>query len=206
MNEFLDGASKALEDAQVNAVRRREGKKPANLLLLRDAGDHLPVVTPFREKYGMKGVALVEMPAEIGIARLLGMKEVMLTDHRDLARKAGLFNQEMAEGTVVYAHIKGPDEFGHDGDAAGKKGNIETIDEVFFGKVSERTRDARLSVSCDHSTPSALKMHSSDPVPLLITTKHRDPDCCRFTESDAAAGSLGVLRGADVLATAMSLS
>lgn len=206
VNEFLAKASKALEDADVNAARRKEGKKPANLLLLRDAGDHLPVVTSFREKYGMKGVALVEMPAEIGIARLLGMKEVMLEDHRDLAKKAKLFNQKLSEDTVVYAHIKGPDEFGHDGDASGKKKNIETIDQVFFSQVSEQRKDATLAVSCDHATPSTLKMHSSDPVPLLITTKQRDVDCCRFTEADAAAGSLGVLRGSDVLSTVLSIS
>jgi 2,3-bisphosphoglycerate-independent phosphoglycerate mutase len=205
VNEFLAQASKALEAADVNEKRKKEGKKPANLLLLRDAGDHMPVVTPFRERYGMKGVALVEMPAEIGIARLLGMKEVMLSDHRDLAKKAVLFNRELAEDTVVYAHIKGPDEFGHDGDAAGKKKNIEAIDEVFFGKIAGKAKGARLAVSCDHSTPSSLKMHSSDPVPLLITTKQGDVDCCRFTERDAALGSLGRLRGEDVLSTALSI-
>jgi len=171
----------------------------------RDAGEHLPVIAPFKERYGMKGVALVEMPAEIGIARLLGMKEVMLPDHRDLVNKARLFNQELAEGTVVYAHIKGPDEFGHDGDAAGKTKNVEAIDDLFFGKVSEKAKSARLIVSCDHATPCTLKMHSSDPVPLLVTTERRDVDCCRFTEKDASAGSIGRLRGADVLATALSL-
>jgi 2,3-bisphosphoglycerate-independent phosphoglycerate mutase len=206
VNEFLSKASSALEGADVNASRTEEGKKPANFLLLRDAGDHLPVVTPFREKYGMKGVALVEMPAEIGIARLLGMKEVRLSDHRDLANKAKMFNAELAEGTAVYAHIKGPDEFGHDGDAAGKKKNIETIDDAFFGAVSDKARGATLAVSCDHSTPCVLKMHSSDPVPLLVTTESRDTDCCRFTEDDAARGSLGRLRGDEVLSTALSLS
>ncbi len=163
-------------------------------------------MAPFREKYGMKGVALVEMPAEIGIARLLGMKEVMLPDHRDLSSKAKMFNAELAEDTVVYAHIKGPDEFGHDGDAPGKKKNVETIDDAFFGRVSEKLKGATLAVSCDHSTPCVLKMHSSDPVPLLVTTKRRDADCCRFTEDDAARGSLGRLRGDEVLATALSLS
>lgn len=204
VNEFLTKASAALDAAEVNAARRKEGKKAANLLLLRDAGDHLPVVTPFREKYGVKGVALVEMPAEIGIARLLRMKEVMLSDHRDLAKKAKLFNAEMAEGTVVYAHIKGPDEFGHDGDAPGKKKNIETVDEVFFGSVAEKTKGATIAVSCDHATPCVLKMHSSDAVPLLITSSRRDADCCRFTEGDAAKGSLGTLRGEDVLSVALS--
>jgi 2,3-bisphosphoglycerate-independent phosphoglycerate mutase len=205
VNEFLSQASKLLDASPVNKERKRQGKKPANLILLRDAGDHLPVVKPFEETYGVKGVALVEMPAEVGIARLLGMKEVALADHRDIARKAELFSRELADGTLVYAHIKGPDEFGHDGDAPGKRKNIELIDRVFFGGISDATRDARLGVSCDHSTPCALKMHSSDPVPLMITSKERDADCCRFTERDASRGSLGTLRGYRVLPRLFSL-
>jgi 2,3-bisphosphoglycerate-independent phosphoglycerate mutase len=128
----------------------------------------------------------------------------MLSDHRDLAKKAQMFNRELAEDTVVYAHIKGPDEFGHDGDAPGKRKNIESIDEVFFGKISGKAKDSRLAVSCDHSTPCILKMHSSDPVPLLITASERDADCCRFTEKDAALGSLGRLRGDQVLSTVLT--
>ncbi len=203
VNEFLSLATKVLDSSAVNSERTRQGKKPANLLLLRDASDHVPVVQPFREKYGVKGVALVEMPAEVGIARLLGMKEVTVKDHRDLQGKAELFNRELSEGSIVYAHIKGPDEFGHDGDATGKKKNIESIDDVFFGSI--RAGDAKFAVSCDHSTPCVLKMHSSDPVPLMVTTTQRDRDCCRFTEGDAEKGSLGTLRGADVLSRALSI-
>jgi len=199
VNDFLSQAYVVLEASPVNQERKRLGKLPANLLLLRDAGDHLPKVTQFREKYGVKGVALVEMPAEVGIARLLGMKEVALSDHRDLARKAELFTRELADETMVYAHIKGPDEFGHDGDAPGKKKNIELIDGVFFGGIEGKTRDVKMGVSCDHSTPCVLKMHSSDPVPLMITSDEGDKECCRFTERDAAKGSLGTMRGFRVL-------
>ncbi|MGA2199054.1 MAG: alkaline phosphatase family protein [Nitrososphaerales archaeon] len=205
VNEFLTRATRVLDESQINVQRKKQGKKPANLLLLRDASDHLPVVVPFKERHGLRGVALVEMPAEVGIARLLGMKEVVLKDHRDLGKKAEIFDRELAEGTLVYAHIKGPDEFGHDGDAAGKKKNIETIDEVFFGAIASKGADARLVVSCDHSTPCVLKAHSSDPVPLLVTAAERDPDCCRFTERDAKKGSLGILKGANVLTKAFSV-
>jgi 2,3-bisphosphoglycerate-independent phosphoglycerate mutase len=204
VNEFLARATSVLDASPVNARRRKEGKKPANLLLLRDASDHLPSVVPFKERYGVKGVALVEMPAEVGIARLLGMKEILLKDHKDLAKKAESFKRELADGTLVYAHIKGPDEFGHDGDAIGKKRNIESIDSVFFGSISEKVGDARVAVSCDHATPCVLKSHSSDPVPLLVTSSQRDADCCRFTEGDAKHGSLGNMKGAQVLSRAFS--
>ena len=128
VNEFTRKALKVLAASETNSARRKEGKLPANCILLRDAGDHLPVVPSFEEKYGVKGTALVEMPAEVGIARLLGMKMVTLEDRNDMKGKAAVFKRELKEGTVVYVHIKGPDEFGHDGDAVGKKKSIESID------------------------------------------------------------------------------
>jgi 2,3-bisphosphoglycerate-independent phosphoglycerate mutase len=205
VNEFLTKATEVLAESEVNKRRTAEGKKPANLLLLRDASDHIPVVPSFKEKHGIDGVALVEMPAEVGIARILGMKEVVLSDHKDLRRKAEAFNRELTDGTLVYAHIKGPDEFGHDGDAVGKKKNIEQIDDVFFGTIAEAVRDCKMAVSADHSTPAVLKMHSSDPVPLLVTSEERDPGSCRFTEADAANGSLGKIAGDKVLSTTFAV-
>lgn len=196
-NEFTAKALKALDSSRVNKGRVAEGKLAANAVLLRDAGDHLPRVESFEEKYGMKGTALVEMPAEVGIARLLGMKMVSIEDRNDMKAKASLFSSEMADGTVVYVHIKGPDEFGHDGDARGKKGSIEQIDRDFFSVTASRLDDVRFGVSCDHATPCILKMHSSDPVPLLITGGRRDS--MRFTEKNSKKGSLGALRGRDVL-------
>jgi 2,3-bisphosphoglycerate-independent phosphoglycerate mutase len=184
----------------------RSGKRPANALLLRDAGDRLPKVTSFRERHGVNGVAIVEMPAEVGIARLLGMKQVVLEDHRDITKKAEVFKRELRNGTVVYVHIKGPDEFGHDGDATGKKRNIELIDTEFFSRVSAAPAEVRLAISCDHATPCQLKMHSSDPVPLLITTESGTRDCCRFTERDASRGSIGTIAGRDVLTRVLANS
>jgi len=198
VNEFTEKSGRALAKSDVNAARVREGKLPANCTLLRDAGDHLPSLLSFNEKYGMKGTALVEMPAEVGIARLLGMKMVRLEDRNDIRKKAEVFNRETSDGTVVYVHIKGPDEFGHDGDAEGKKKNIESIDRDFFSVAADKLGDVRLAVSCDHATPCTMKMHSSDPVPLLVTADGSG-DGARFTERNAARGSLGMLRGRDVL-------
>ncbi|MDA4118500.1 MAG: alkaline phosphatase family protein [Thaumarchaeota archaeon] len=210
VNEFASKSMKVLDEARVNQDRKRNGKKAANMLIFRDAGSFVPALPSFEEKHGYKGVALVEMPAEVGIAILLKMKMVKVKDQADAAVKARLFNRELRDGTVVYAHIKGPDEFGHDGDAPGKKKNIEKIDEEFFGPVGEKfeglKEDARLAVSCDHSTPCILKMHSADPVPLLITglSSAGERDSCRFTEKDAKAGSMGTLIGKTVMQRVLS--
>ena len=198
VNEFTAKAQRVLDSSDTNRSRVGAGKLPANLVLLRDAGDHLPRLPSFEQKYGMKGTALVEMPAEVGIARLLGMKMVAIKDRKDIKEKESLFTSELRDGAVVYVHIKGPDEFGHDGDAGGKKRNIESIDRDFFGAVADRSGDIRLGVSCDHATPCTLKRHSADPVPLLVTADSKG-DGRRFTEPNSIRGSLGHLRGRDVL-------
>jgi len=198
VNEFTQKAGHVLDSSEVNKERVREGKLPANVVLLRDAGDHLPDPTPFEKMYGMTGTALVEMPAEVGIAKLLGMKMVSIKDREDMSEKARLFSTELKDGTIVYVHIKGPDQFGHDGDAKGKKKNIESIDKEFFPAALEHIEDTTIAVSCDHATPCTLKRHSADPVPLLVSGSGRG-DGRRFSEANAALGSLGHLRGGDVL-------
>jgi len=207
VNAFSKQAMKILDEAKVNQERKRDGKKAANMLLFRDAGSFIPKLPSFEGKHHYKGVALVEMPAEVGIALLLNMRMVKVDDPADLSGKAKLFEREMKEGTVVYAHIKGPDEFGHDGDAPGKRRNIETIDREFFSAISEMPRDGTtIAVSCDHATPCVLKMHSADPVPLLITGKRTAADggSCRFTEKEAKRGSIGMLSGKAVLKKVLS--
>jgi 2,3-bisphosphoglycerate-independent phosphoglycerate mutase len=198
VNEFTGKALQVLKGSEVNRRRAAAGRLPANAVLLRDAGDHVPQLTPFSRKYGVEGAALVEMPAEVGIAKLLGMKMVKIKDRNDLGEKATLFKKELKPSRVVYVHIKGPDVFGHDGDATGKKRCVESIDSEFFSTVTEVATGVRLGVSCDHATPCWLKMHSSDPVPLLITSEGKG-DGMRFTERNARRGSLGMLRGRDVL-------
>jgi 2,3-bisphosphoglycerate-independent phosphoglycerate mutase len=198
VNEFSRKAQKVLDASEVNKERVRRGKLPANLVLLRDAGDHLPEPVPFDKKYGMKGTALVEMPAEVGIAKLLGMKMVPIKDMKDMSEKARLFSAELRHGAIVYVHIKGPDEFGHDGDAKGKKKNLETIDRDFFSVALRHIDDTTLAVSCDHATPCTLKRHSADPVPLLVSGKGKG-DGMRFSEGNAALGSLGHVKGSEVL-------
>jgi len=198
VNEFTRKAQEVLDSSEVNKERVREGKLPANVVLLRDAGDHVPDLTPFQKRYGMVGTALVEMPAEVGIAKLIGMKMVPIKDRKDISEKAKLFSAALGDGVVVYVHIKGPDEFGHDGDAKGKKMNIESIDREFFPAALEQINDSTIAVSCDHATPCTLKMHSADPVPLLVSGRGQG-DGKRFNEANASFGSLGHLRGRDVL-------
>ena len=73
------------------------------------------------------------MPVEIGISKILGMTSYECwCDLDEYELKAKNYLKILKNHEFFYVHIKGPDEFGHDGNAKGKKRNIEEIDERFF--------------------------------------------------------------------------
>jgi 2,3-bisphosphoglycerate-independent phosphoglycerate mutase len=122
-------------------------------------------------------------------------------------KKANILSKNIANYNLIYAHIKGPDEFGHDGDLRGKKRNIEEIDKNFFANLLDEMTESKVHVvvSADHSTPCIKKSHSADPVPLLISgSKVRKDGSARFTEKYGSKGSIGLVNGKDVIRIAMT--
>lgn len=208
VNEFTEQSLKILKNSKTNQKRKEQGKKLLNSILLRDAGNHYPKTVPINELYSLKFSCIVDMPVEIGIAEILKMKTFSaggLTDYEEKARVAA---KAMETENAIYVHLKGPDEFGHDGDAIGKMKNIEEIDRRFFGTLLDSIDTSKVAVviSADHSTPCINKGHSDDPVPVLVSGDSVKKDNSqRFTEKDAKTGSIGLLEGAQVLKTALQL-
>ena len=61
-------------------------------------------------------------------------------------------------------------------------------------------------ISADHSTPCIHKGHSDDPVPLLISGDMiTNDDSERFTEKEGKNGAIGLIEGANVVKTGISL-
>ena len=208
VNEFTEQSLDIMNKSSVNLSRRQQNKKLLNGILLRDAGNRYPDVVPISEKYGLDFSCIVDMPVEQGIARVLKMKAFEAGGLTDYEKKAKVAAQAMSEYNAIYVHLKGPDEFGHDGDAAGKKGSIEEIDERFFGTLLQDIDAGKVTVlvSADHSTPCILKGHSDDPVPLLVSGDLVENDQTeRMTERQASSGSIGAIMGADVVSTALGL-
>ncbi|MEM3065217.1 MAG: alkaline phosphatase family protein [Candidatus Nitrosotenuis sp.] len=208
VNEFTEQSLKILKQSKINQRRKEQGKKLLNSILLRDAGNHYPKVVPINDLYSMRFSCIVDMPVEIGIAEILKMRTFNaggLTDYEEKARVAA---KAMDSENAIYVHLKGPDEFGHDGDAIGKMKNIEEIDRRFFGTLLDNIDTSKVSVvvSADHSTPCINKGHSDDPVPVLVSGDYVKKDnSTRFTEKNAKIGSIGLLEGAQVLKTALQL-
>jgi len=208
VNEFTDQAILLLKNHPINEERIKAGKSPMNAILLRDPGSRYPKIDPIGKKYSVKVASMVDMPVEIGISKVLDMKAFEAGGLDDYEQKAALAARIIEDFGMLYVHIKGPDEFGHDGDAKGKTKNIEDIDNRFFGNLldSLKVNEPTIVVSGDHSTPCINKAHTDDPVPLLISGKRVMKDnSARFTENYASRGKLGSLMGASVLDTAINM-
>ncbi|OIO35493.1 MAG: phosphoglycerate mutase [Candidatus Omnitrophica bacterium CG1_02_44_16] len=214
LNEFTVKSHKVLAEAAINKKRVADGKVPANIILCRDAGDHLPKFPPMSELYKVNFGSFVEMPVEKGIALLTGMAIVDVpsnTGHPDVDYSiwAKIALQKIKEFDGLYIHIKGPDEPGHDGDYNKKKASIEAIDKHFFADLLPhlKLKDCIIIVTADHSTPCRLKAHSADPAPLIVVGGNIKPDgTLSFSEKACHEGSLGELLGKDLMGLLIKLA
>ena len=209
LNQFAALVHQALKKHPVNLGRMSRGDQPANFLLMRDAGTKTPKVKLLSQKFGFRGIAVADMPVELGIAKVIGIDTRVFPPDRSLdgyAQRAEEAMQLLRNYDLVYVHLKGPDEPGHDGDFEGKKKAIEDIDAGFFSKL--HVDEELLCVTADHSTPCISKGHTDDPVPILVAGNKILPDGSqRFTEKYAETGKLGTVKhGYEIMTILKKLS
>ena len=208
VNEFTSQSLEIMKKSDVNKRRSEENKKLLSCILLRDAGNKHPNVKSINELHSMNFSCIVDMPVEVGISNVLKMKTFNAAGLTDYEEKAKVASKAIETENAIYVHLKGPDEFGHDGNAIGKMENIEDIDKQFFGTLLENMdpRKVVVMISADHSTPCIYKGHSDDPVPLLISGNMIENDNAqRFTETESKNGSIGLIEGAQVVETAIKI-
>ena len=208
VNEFTEQSLEIMKKSDVNKQRSQKNKKLLNSILLRDAGNKYPNVKPINDLHSMNFSCIVDMPVEVGISNILKMKAFNAGGLTDYEEKASVAAHAMETENAIYVHLKGPDEFGHDGDAIGKMKNIEEIDRRFFGTLLDHIDMSKVAVmiSADHSTPSIHKGHSDDPVPILISGDMiTNDDTQRFTEAEAKKGAIGLIEGVQVVKTGIDL-
>ena len=239
LREFVNKAFGVLDIHPVNEERRRKGLLPANYLLLRGAG-----IEPPKLKFYKRWLSVAYMPLEVGFSKVSGMN-IFSFDYpklksldsyenlRDGLKKACSFSIKVLKknhknNDYAYVHIKETDLPGHDNKPIEKKHMIEYIDKTLFKFLKEFAPPRRIKVVviADHSTPSNLKAHSSDPVPVLfyndkppksknrITTffktasrkiplrSRKNPEEKpgeKFCEKNARNGSLGMIMGKELL-------
>ncbi|MDE6372126.1 MAG: hypothetical protein K2L61_01130, partial [Clostridia bacterium] len=166
-----------LKDHPINKKRVEQGLKPANSIWLWGEGTR-PQLTPFEEKYGIKGavISAVDLIKGIGVGAQMKVIEVegaTGTYKTNFKGKAEAAIDALKDGyDYVYIHMEAPDECGHQGDIDNKVKSIELIDSIVVEYVKEQldlmNEDYKILIAPDHPTPLSLKTHTSDPVPFII--------------------------------------
>ena len=205
-NVWLRKSFEVLDASGTNAARTADGKLPGNFILTRDGGDHVPKLVSFKDKFGPEMGCFVEMPVELGIARLMGMGVVEaptgLPPQEQYERWAALALEAIEGFDGLYIHIKGPDVPAHDGDHEAKIRSIEDIDAHFFAPLLDSLdlKRAVIAVTADHSTSCSRKAHTDGPVPLLVSGGGVSSDGVdSFGESASRNGSMGHLKGPEIM-------
>jgi len=211
VNEFVEKAFEVLDNHPINQERKRKGLLPANYLFVRGAGIEVPKLKQYR-----KWLSISYMPMEIGFSQLSGMK-VSSFDYPKLKvldayenlydglKKACKFaikeiKRNHKKVDYVYVHIKETDLPGHDNKPFEKKMMIEYIDKTLFKFLKKFAPPNKINVvvTADHSTPCKLKIHSADPVPVLLYNNSILKEK-KFCEREARRGTLGRILGNELL-------
>jgi len=207
-NEFVRQSKKILFDHPVNADRLARGLNPANIVLMRGAGE-MGNFEPFERKYGMSGSVIAAASLISGIGTAVGLLPVPVpgitgSQNSNIKGKISAAIRELETKDFVLVNIKGADESGHDGLAHQKREFIEKVDaalEPLFG-----LDDCLIVICADHSTPCSIKDHSADPVPVLIYGEGvRVDGVCEFGERTCPDGGLCRITGAGLLPMALDL-
>ena len=207
-NEFVKQSTKILFDHPINKERLTKGEYPANIVLMRGAGE-MGHFEPFEQKYGMNGSVIAAASLITGIGRAVGLPHVEVpgitgSQNSNIAGKITAVTRELETRDFVLVNIKGADESGHDGLAEQKTAFIEKIDAVLEPLLSQK--DTIIIICGDHSTPCTLKDHSADPVPVIIWGEGvRMDDVVRYNEYTCAQGGLCRITGTALLPIALDL-
>lgn len=207
-NEFVRQSTKILFDHPLNKDRVKKGLNPANIVLMRGAGE-MGHFEPFTKKYGLSGSVISAASLIVGIGKTVGLLHVPvpgITGSQDsnISGKIAAAINELNTRDFVLVNIKGADESGHDGLAEQKRNFIMKTDAALAPLLN--LHNCIIVVCADHSTPCSIKDHSADPVPVLIHGEGvRTDDVTTFDEISCARGGLNRITGAALLPTALDL-
>lgn len=211
LNAYCRWAHEQLSRHPVNQKRRRRGLPPLNAVGLQRAGRYRPL-EPFSHRWGLRPLALATGPLYRGLCRHLGFDLLPVSDTArpeiDLRQRL-----ELAKAAVdydfVYIHTKAPDVAAHTKDPQRKKRLLEQLDWAFGYALTHLVNDPDLVlvITADHATNSGGAMiHSGETVPLTIVGTYARRDAVtRFDEVSCVAGSLGQVRGAELMYLILNL-
>jgi 2,3-bisphosphoglycerate-independent phosphoglycerate mutase len=192
----MEASAGFLRDHPVNGKRRGEGKAAADTFWFWGAGKR-PALPTLQEVTGLSGAVISAVDLVNGIGVLAGLERVAVPGatgyvDTDYGAKARYALKALETHDLVFVHIEAPDEAGHQGDAALKVRAIESVDREFLAPVLDGVESFggfRILVSPDHPTPVALRTHTGDPVPFVISPAPAGTAAGEVFDENAAAAS-----------------
>lgn len=194
--EIMKKSEKLLKEHPINKKRVAEGKNPATSLWIWGEGTK-PALPKFIDLYGKKAGVISAVDLIKGIANCAEMKSYDVegatgTVHTNYDGKAETaINALLGEVDLIYVHLEGPDECGHQGDLEGKVRAIELIDEKIITPIRKALEDNNLPykflVMPDHPTPISIRTHVATKIPAVIYESGKDTNskAIAFSEDEA---------------------
>ncbi|CAN5171969.1 2,3-bisphosphoglycerate-independent phosphoglycerate mutase [soil metagenome] len=193
--------ARAAEEWTREVMRRLDGER-FNVITLKWWGRPRAVPT-FEQRHGLSGTFAASSAFLRGLGEAVGLasRDEPETDDpaADLRGRVQLARERLDAGdTFVFCHVKSADAAGHTKDPRKKQQMIETLDAALTELPTNR---AIVCLTGDHATPASSDViHSGDPVPFTVAGPGVRADRVReFGESTCADGSLGQLRGPDMM-------
>jgi 2,3-bisphosphoglycerate-independent phosphoglycerate mutase len=176
VGQFVEQASKILCD-----------RLPANMILLRGFSMK-PDFPNMQNVYGLDPGVIAAYPMYRGVAKLVGMS--VLPTGSELGQEFEILEKHWEEHDFFFLHFKPIDSAGEDGDFNGKVALIEQADR-YFPRLMDLKPDVVI-LTGDHSTPSVMKEHGWQPVPIVLWSRYCRPDqVLSFGERACVRGGLG---------------
>jgi 2,3-bisphosphoglycerate-independent phosphoglycerate mutase len=205
LNKYLKWCYQTLSGHQINRDRISHGLPPVNALVTQRAGKYRQL-TPFREKWGLRGLSISSGAIYRGLCEELGMDVIKVKDtgniEEDFKYRLRLA-KDAHDYDFIHVHTKMPDEAGHTKNPWYKKDVIEAIDRAMSVSVNEIIPDKEvlLVVTADHSTASSGSMiHTGETVPITMVGKYvRRDEVGHFNEIACAKGALSIMKGRELM-------
>lgn len=194
-----------LNNHPVNTAREKRGLKKANSIWIWGEGKK-PLLSDFKEKYGLKGAVISAVDLIKGIGMCAGLDVIEVEGatgnvNTNFDGKAEACLKALDDGCdYVYIHMEAPDECGHRHEIENKVKSIELIDKKVVGRIrkalDENGTDYRMLVLPDHPTPLCLRTHTRDAVPYIIYDSTKDVSGVKtYTEETAKESGIVINEG-----------
>ena len=201
LRSFLNRARDILATHPANLARIADGLAPANGVLTRRAGPHIPLPS-LEDRFGVRCLAIAGGSTVTGVMRVLGCETIgaprfTANVDTDVEGKFETALGALAEGyDVVLVHIKAVDILSHDRKPQEAARFLERVDRALGATLPYLSDHLLVAVAADHSTSSETGDHTASPPPALLCGPGVMPDeAMAFNELELIRCGAPVLRG-----------